>query len=28
LIFTHSGIAPDVLIRPGQEEENHDSRIR
>jgi hypothetical protein len=28
LIFTDNGIAPDVLIRPGQEEERHDSRIR
>jgi hypothetical protein len=28
LIFTDNGIAPDVLIRPGQEEEKHDSRIR
>ena len=27
-IFTDNGIAPDVLIRPGQEEERHDSRIR
>jgi len=28
LIFSDNGIAPDVLIRPGPEEENHDSRIR
>jgi hypothetical protein len=28
LIFTDNGIAPDVLIRPGPEEENHDSRTR
>ena len=28
LIFTDNGIAPDVLIRPGQEEEKHDSRTR